>query len=94
MINRRKGLTTASLTLAAASLVSIAFVSRASAQCAECAQYPNRDPFTQGLVTRPEPHATVPSGPSLGTRNAHAEMRASHGSHHVAVPRRQHRRQP
>lgn len=88
MNNSKKGLTTASLTLAAASLASIAFVSQASAQCAECAENPNSDPFTQGLVTRSQPRATVPSP---ATRNAHAEMRAPHGSHHVVVPRRQHR---
>jgi hypothetical protein len=85
MINRKKGLTTASLTLAAASLVSVAFVSQASAQCAECAQYPNRNPFTQGLVTKTQPHATVASPPQA-TKDAHAEMRAPHGSHHMAVP--------
>lgn len=88
MNNSKKGLTTAALTLAAASLASIAFVSQASAQCAECAQYPDRDPFTQGLATRPQPRATVPS---QATRNAHAEMRTPHGRHHVVVPRQQHR---
>lgn len=52
MINRKKGLTAASL-FAAASLASIAFTSQVSAQCVECAENPNSDPFTQGLVTRP-----------------------------------------
>lgn len=82
MINRKKGLTAASL-FAAASLASIAFTSQVSAQCVECAENPNSDPFTQGLVTRAEPRATVPSQAS---RNSHAEMRGPHGSHHVVKP--------
>lgn len=85
MINRKKGLTAASL-FAAASLASIAFTSQVSAQCVECAENPNSDPFTQGLVTRPESRATVPSVPSQASRNSHAEMRGPHGSHHVVKP--------
>lgn len=69
----------------------MALTSSASAQCAECAEYPNRDPFTQGLVTRSEPRAAVPSVLSQATRNAHAEMRGPHGSHHVAKRGRVHR---
>jgi len=88
MMNGKKSLTTASLTLAAATLASFAFVSYASAQCAECAEYPDRDPFTQGLVTRPEQRATIPS---QATRNAHAEMRGPHGRRHMVKSGRQHR---
>jgi len=44
------------------------------AQCLECDEYPNRDPFTQGLVTTPP--ATPPAG-AYSTRNSYnsrAEM--------------------
>lgn len=88
MIDSKKGLTAASLTLAATALVSVAFMSYASAQCVECAEYPDRDPFTQGLVTRTEPRATVPS---QVTRNAHAEMGSYPRGQHVGNPDHQHR---
>ena len=83
MINRKNGLTAASL-FAAAFLASIAFTSQASAQCVECAENPKSDPFTQGLISRPEPGATVPSVSSQAPRNAHAEMRGPQASHHVS----------
>ncbi|WP_136626484.1 hypothetical protein [Bradyrhizobium macuxiense] len=82
MKKRTKGLAAASLTLAAAFMASMMFTSSASAQCAECAQYPDRDPFTQGLAVKPAPAPTVGQGGVASPRspsNARAEMRPRHG---------------
>lgn len=78
MKNGKRGLPAAFLTVAAACLASTVFTSYAFAQCAECALYPDRDPWTQGLVTTPAPKprgAVSPHNPY----NAHAEMRGHHG---------------
>jgi hypothetical protein len=84
IMNYKKMLVAASLTFAAATLTSMVFTSYASAQCADCSIYPNRDPFTEGLKT-PEaeppgvvaapPHATNPRA----TNNANAEMHGHRG---------------
>ncbi|WP_407164999.1 hypothetical protein [Bradyrhizobium sp. ORS 111] len=82
MRNRKKQLAVTSLTLAAAAFASVAYASSASAQCQECAQYPDRDPFTQGLVVKQTPAPAVrPNSATLprSTRNAHAEMRGYSG---------------
>jgi hypothetical protein len=78
----KKRLVTATLTLAAASLASVLFTSYASAQCSDCAIYPNRDPFTEGLMVHP---ATQPSSASPDVNNARAEMRIHH-RHHAVKP--------
>jgi len=63
-------------TFVAASLMSTMLASHAFAQCADCAIYPDRDPFTQGLAT-PAGKTGAPNGPisRRATNNAHAEMR-------------------
>src|SRR5689334_4138748 len=53
MMKQGRRLPATLLTVAAASLASVMFTSYASAQCLECDEYQNRDPFTQGLVTTP-----------------------------------------
>src|ERR1700730_15517448 len=81
-------------TLVAASLMSIALTSAASAQCADCATYPDRDILSNGAQTpaakmglmRPGGAAGSPSAPNTANsanglnnaRNAHAEVRPSH----------------
>ena len=83
-----KRLPAAVLAVFAASLASTVFASDASAQCAECALHQDRDPFTQGLVTKPAPKP----GGAVSTQNryqnpynARAEMRGYRGRH-VATP--------
>jgi hypothetical protein len=91
-MNPKEMLVAAILMLAAATLTSMAFTSSASAQCAECSMYPNRDPFTEGLKT-PEaappsparPHATNPHA----LNNAHAEMRVQRGHVRKKLDQRQ-----
>jgi hypothetical protein len=79
MMNRRKSVMAASLAFAAASLASVGFATQASAQCAECSMYPDRDPFTQGLVTPAPGPAVAPNATSHRSVNgAHAEMRGHH----------------
>jgi hypothetical protein len=78
-MNYKKTLVAASLTLVAATLTSMGFTSSASAQCAECSIYPDRDPFTEGLKT---PEAKPPGAvavPPHVTNNANAEMRVQRG---------------
>jgi len=93
MTNYKKRLVAASLTLVAASLASTVMTSYASAQCVECAIYPDRDPLNGGAET-PAAKAAHPGGPNGATapsssaasrnaNNAHAEMR-SHRGHHAA----------
>jgi hypothetical protein len=81
-MNYKKMMVAASLTLAAATLTSMVFTSDASAQCADCSIYPNRDPFTEGLKTPsvepPSPVSPHAANPHV-TNNAHAEMRGHRG---------------
>jgi hypothetical protein len=81
-------------TLVAASLMSIALTSAASAQCADCATYPDRDILNNGAQTpaakmglmRPGGAAGSPSTANTANsangannpRNARAEVRPSH----------------
>jgi hypothetical protein len=85
MTNYKKQLLAASLMLATASLTSIVLTSYAAAQCAECAIYQDRDPFTGGLKTPTgKPVGAAPSAAkhaavsANGVNNAHAEMRGRH----------------
>ncbi|WGR96920.1 hypothetical protein MTX26_20955 [Bradyrhizobium sp. ISRA443] len=90
MTKRKEGLAATFLTLASASLASMMFTSSAFAQCAECAIYPNRDPFTQGLAT-PAPAPTVGQSRGASSRspyNARAEMRGYHGRYGGNASRR------
>jgi hypothetical protein len=85
MMNYGKRLLAASLTLAATSLATMAWTSAASAQCAPCSEYSNRDPFTGGLARPANPGRAIAPGAasiSRSTRNAHAEMRG-HRTHHL-----------
>jgi hypothetical protein len=88
MMNLRHRIAASSLLLAATSLASVVFTSQALAQCAECDEYQNRDPFTQGLTTNPTPGGTAtPQVAPHAAYNAHAEMRGRHerntrNSHH------------
>jgi hypothetical protein len=88
--NNKKRLAAASLMLATAALTSVALTSYAAAQCAECAIYQDRDPFTSGLATAPGKPAGAPAANRAASthgvnnvNNAHAEMRGPH-SHHAA----------
>jgi hypothetical protein len=78
-------------TLVAASLMSIALTSAASAQCADCATYPDRDILNNGAQTpaakmglmKPGGAAGSPSTANTansanGANNARAEVRPSH----------------
>jgi hypothetical protein len=90
MTNYKKRLAAASLMLATAALTSVALTSYAAAQCAECAMYQDRDPFTGGLVTSTGKRAGAPAANNAavsahGANNAHAEMRGPRGRH-VANP--------
>jgi hypothetical protein len=88
MTNYKKRLAAASLMLATATLTSMVFTSYAAAQCAECAMYQDRDPFTNGLKTatgKPAPAANNAAVSAHGANNAHAEMRGPRGRH-VANP--------
>jgi hypothetical protein len=78
MINRRNRLIGTAVMFAGASLASVALTSYASAQCAECSEYNNRDPFTQGLTTSSTPGGAVaPRSPY----NSRAEMRGYRQRH-------------
>ena len=84
MTNRKTTLVASSLTLAAAALTSIAFTSSALAQCSECAVYPDRDPFTRGLLVTPTPAAAASPKRVVTHRvanDAHAEMRGNRVRH-------------
>jgi hypothetical protein len=83
MIKQRKRIP-AFLMVAAASLASVMFTSYAFAQCLECDEYPNRDPFTQGLVTTPPANQPGTSS-ARNSYDSRAEMR-SHRSHHSRNP--------
>jgi hypothetical protein len=88
MTNYRKQLLAASLVLATATLTSMVFTSYAAAQCAECAVYQDRDPFTNGLKTstgKPAPATNNAAVSTHGANNAHAEMRGPRGRH-IANP--------
>ncbi|QPF87489.1 hypothetical protein IC762_14880 [Bradyrhizobium genosp. L] len=87
-MKNRKELIVASLAFAAASL---AFASPASAQCSECALYPSRDPFTQGLAITPAAPANDVASPAVprSARNAHAQLRQHHAHHVASSARRQ-----
>ena len=80
------------LTVAAASLASVMFTSYASAQCLECDEYQNRDPFTQGLVTTPPANqpGTTSANRYRNPYNSRAEMRGYRNQH----PRHSDRRHP
>jgi hypothetical protein len=86
MTNYKKRLAAASLILATATLTSMMLTSYAAAQCAECAVYQNRDPFTEGLKTptgKPAGAAAANNAAvsAHGANNAHAEMRGAPGRH-------------
>jgi hypothetical protein len=83
MMYYKKRLVAASLMLVAASLTSIVLTSYASAQCVECAIYPNRDPLNGGAETPAGKSSRLgrPNGavaPNTA-HNAHAEMRGHRG---------------
>ena len=81
-------------TLVAASLMSIALTSAASAQCADCATYPDRDYLNNGAQTPAAKMGLMKPGGAAGSpstantansangannaRNARAEVRPSH----------------
>jgi hypothetical protein len=88
MTNYKKRLAAAALMLATATLTSMMLTSYAAAQCAECAIYQDRDPFTGGLKTdtgKPASAANNAAVSAHGANNAHAEMRGPRGRH-VASP--------
>jgi hypothetical protein len=87
--NNKKRLAAASLMLATAALTSVALTSYAAAQCAECAIYQDRDPFTSGLATAPSKPAGAPAA-THGVNNAHAEMRGPHSHHPASTDARTH----
>jgi hypothetical protein len=74
---------------AAVSLASVALTSEASAQCVDCSEYQNRDPFTQGLSPTP---ATPPTGETAprAPNDSHAEMRGHHERHVANQEHRHH----
>jgi hypothetical protein len=92
MTNYKAKLLAAALMLAAASLTSIALTYGASAQCVECAMYPDRDALNGGAPTAASkmglsvygaaPRATAAAPDTV--KNAHAEMRV-HPGRHVAT---------
>ena len=95
MMNYRKRLLAASLVIAAASLATIASTSYASAQCMQCAMYPDRDPLNGGAETpygkmnrlareKGTAAPNVAAAPNT-VNNAHAEMRG-HRAHRVESP--------
>ena len=57
--------------LVAASLMSIALTSAASAQCTDCAQYPDRDYLNKGAAT-PASKIMAGQGDAVGASNARA----------------------
>jgi hypothetical protein len=90
--NNKKRLAAASLMLATAALTSVALTSYAAAQCAECAIYQDRDPFTSGLATAPSKPAGAPAATHgvNNVNNAHAEMRGPHSHHPASTDARTH----
>jgi hypothetical protein len=78
-------------TLVAASLMSIALTSAASAQCADCATYPDRDNLNNGAQTPAAKMGLMKPGGAAGSpstantansannvNNARAEVRSPH----------------
>ncbi len=75
-------------TLVAASLMSIALTSAASAQCADCATYPDRDNLNNGAQTPAAKMGLMKPGGAAGSpstansannvNNARAELRPPH----------------
>ena len=57
-------------TLVAASLMSIALTSSAFAQCADCAQYPDRDYLNKGAQTPAGKMGLMRPGGAAGSANA------------------------
>jgi hypothetical protein len=87
MRNRTIGVVAAS---AVALLTPLVFASQASAQCAECAQYPMRDPFTQGLALTPSAATPNSVASPRTTRSARAELRVHHRRYAASADRRNH----
>jgi hypothetical protein len=91
MIKQARRLPVPLLTVVAASLATVMFTSYARAQCLECDEYQNRDPFTQGLVTTPPANqpGTTSAKPYRNPYNSRAEMRADR-NHHLRHSDRRH----
>jgi hypothetical protein len=90
MTNFKKTLIAASLAFATTSLATVALTSYASAQCLECAMYPDRDPLNGGAQTPAakmglvQPHGAAAANnasPSASLSNSRAEMHVHHVRH-------------